>query len=109
MRKRRLITDLKMLKVIFDETACNETDKNTTVVAYSKFFLRIVEIGEKYNQCLQFALQSRLLFYGILLTGQIQIQQCDLMKTHFFNRMLGYNKVFYDEDTKHWYWDEINS
>ena len=22
--------------------------------------------------------------------------------------MLGYNTAFYDLDTKHWYWDEVN-
>ena len=58
MRKRRLITDLKMVKVIFDKTACDETDKNTIVVAYSKIFFRIVEIGGKDNQCLQFSLHA---------------------------------------------------
>ena len=26
-----------------------------------------------------------------------------------FNRILGYNTVFYDLDIKHWYWDEVNS
>ena len=26
-----------------------------------------------------------------------------------FNRMIGYNTVFYDVDTKNWYWDEVNS
>ena len=26
-----------------------------------------------------------------------------------FNRMLGYNTVFFYYDTKDWYWDEVNS
>ena len=26
-----------------------------------------------------------------------------------FNRMIGYNTAFYDLDTKHWYWNEVNS
>jgi len=26
-----------------------------------------------------------------------------------FNRILGYNTVFYDLDIRHWYWDEVNS
>ena len=46
---------------IFDKTGCdeNETDKTTTVVAYSKkFVFRIVDIGGKNNQCLQFALYA---------------------------------------------------
>ena len=85
MRKGRLITDLKMVKVICDKTDCDETDKNTTVVAYSKkIVFRIVEIGGKNNQCLQFALHVFYKDVGILLTGQIQMQQCDLMKTHLF-------------------------
>ena len=40
---------------IFDKGSCdkNETDKTTTVVAYSKkFVFRIVDIGGKNNQCL---------------------------------------------------------
>ena len=48
-----------MVKVIFDKTACGETNKNTTVVAYSKAFVFCsVEIGGKDNQCLQFALNE---------------------------------------------------
>ena len=46
---------------IFDKGSCdkNETDKTTTVVVYSKeFFFRIVDIGGKNNQCLQFALHT---------------------------------------------------
>ena len=26
----------------------------------------------------------------------------------FFNRMLGYNTSFYDNNTDDWYWDEVN-
>ena len=45
--------------MIFDKTACDETDKNDIVVAYSKTFVfRIVDIGRKDNQCLQFALNA---------------------------------------------------
>ena len=56
MRKGRTVTQLIE---IFDKTGCDETetDKTTTVVAYSKgFVFRIVDIGGKNNQCLQFAL-----------------------------------------------------
>ena len=28
--------------------------------------------------------------------------------TFVFNRILGYNTAFYDVDTKHWYWNEVN-
>ena len=48
-----------MVKIIFDKTACGETDENTTVVEYSKAFVfRCVEIVGKDNQCLQFALNT---------------------------------------------------
>ena len=37
-----------MVKVIFDKITCGETDKNTTVVAYSNTFVFcIVKIGGK--------------------------------------------------------------
>ena len=46
-----------MEKMIFDKTACGKIDENTAVVTCSKAFVfRCVEIGEKDNQCLQFAL-----------------------------------------------------
>ena len=48
-----------MVKVIFDKTACGETDENTIVVAYSKAFVfRRVEMSGKDNQYLQFALNA---------------------------------------------------
>ena len=46
---------------IFDKSGCdeNETDKTTTVVVYSKeFVFRIVDIGVRNNQWLQFALHA---------------------------------------------------
>ena len=46
---------------IFDKGGCDEnvTDKTTIVVAYSKeFVFRIVDIGGKNNQCVQFALHA---------------------------------------------------
>ena len=50
---------LKMVKVIFDKTACGETDENTKRVAYSKTFVFCrVKICEKDNQYLQFALNA---------------------------------------------------
>ena len=37
-----------------------------------------------------------------------KIMRCD-DNAFVFNRILGYNKAFYDLDTKYWYWDEVNS
>ena len=105
--------------MIFDKTACDETDKNTTVVAYSKILFRIVEIGGKYNQCLQFALhtfykdvnetkQASVLWNIVNWSNTNTIMRFN-ENAFVFNRMLGYNTAFYDEDTKHWYWDEVHS
>ena len=101
------------------KTACDETDKNDTVVAYSKTFVfRIVEIGGKDNQCLQFALY---VFYkdvneikqASVLWNLINWSNIITMRTNenafVFNRMIGYNTAFYDIFTKLWYWDEVNS
>ena len=108
-----------MVKVIFDKTACGETDKNNTVVAYSKAFVfRIVDIGGKDNQYLQFALNT---FYkdvkdvkhATVLWNLVKWSNTTIMRTNnnafVFNIILGYNTAFYDVDTKHWYWDEVNS
>ena len=108
-----------MVKVIFDKTACGETDKNNTVVAYSKAFVfRIVEIGGKDNQYLQFALN---VFYkdvkdvkhATVLWNLVKWSNTTIMRTNdnafVFNRILGYNTAFYDVDTKDWYWDEVYS
>ena len=93
MRKGILITQLKIFE-IFDKTGCDETDLKTTVVAYSKNFfsvslILVVKITNAYSLlCMHSSRtlkkQKRLLFNGILLTGQIQIQQCDVMITHLF-------------------------
>ena len=81
MRKGRLIIDLEMVKIIFDKTACDEADKIDTVVACSKTFFSVsLNFVEKttnaYNLLYMYSTgtlrkQSRLLFHGILLTGQI--------------------------------------
>ena len=106
---------------IFDKTGCgeNETDKTTTVVAYSKgFVFRIVDIGGKNNQCLQFALH---VFYKDVDETSVATILWNLVKwsntnttlrfndnAFVFNRMLGYNIAFYCEYTEQWYWDEVN-
>ena len=100
-----------MVKVIFDNTACGETDKNTTVVAYSKAFIfRIIEIGGKDNQCLQFALNAFYknvndLKHATVLWNLVNWSNTTIRRTNdnafVFNRILGYNTAFYDVDTKH--------
>ena len=105
---------------IFDKTGCdeNETDKTTTVVAYSKeFVFRIVDIGGKNHQCLQFDLHA---FYkdidetsvATVLWNLVNWSNTTIMRTNdnvfVFSKILGYNTAFYDVDTKKWYWDEVN-
>ena len=106
---------------IFDKSGCdeNETDKTTTVVAYSKeFVFCIVDIGGKNNQCLQFALH---VFYKDVDETSVATVLWNLVNgsnsnstmrfndnAFLFYIMLGYNKAFYCEDTEQWYWDEVN-
>ena len=80
--------------------------KKTTVVAYSKkFVFRIVNIGGKNNQCLQFALH---VFYkDVEETKEVTVlwtlvnrsitnttMRCN-DNAFVFNRMLGYNTAFF--------------
>ena len=52
------------MKMIFDKTICNESDAETTVVAYSNVYvLRRVDISGIDNQCLMYALK---VFYKII-------------------------------------------
>ena len=108
-----------MINVVFDKTACDETDKNDTVVAYSKTLVFcIVAIGGNDNQYLQFALHA---FYkdvneikqASVLWNLINWSNTTTMRTNenafVFNRMIGHNTAFYDIRTKLWYWDEVNS
>ena len=106
-------TPTQQLK-IFDKGSCdeNETDKTTTVAAYSKeFVFRIVDIGGKNNQCLQFALHA---FYKDVDEISVATVLWNLVNwsnknetmrfndnAFVFNRMLGYNTAFYCEDTEH--------
>ena len=93
---------------IFDKGSCdkNETDKTTTVVAYSKkFVFRIVDIGGKNNQCLQFALHAfykdvdetsvaTVLWNLVNWSNSNSTMRCN-DNAFVFNRMLGYNTAFY--------------
>ena len=110
---------LKMVKAFFYKTTCGELIKNTTVVAYSKAFVfRRVEIGGKGNQYLQFTLnlvykddndlKHATFLWNLVNWWSTKVIRCK-DNAFFFNIMLGYNTVLYDFDTKHWYWDEVNS
>ena len=105
MRKGRILTQLIE---IFDKTGCdeNETDKKTTVVTYSKkFVFRIVDIGGKNNQCLQFALHA---FYKDVEETKVATVLWNLVNwsntnttmrcndnAFVFNRMISYNTAFF--------------
>ena len=109
-----------MATLIFNKSARSNTDdKDNTVVAYSKAFLfRRVEIGGKNNQCLQFSLNAfykdvgelkqATVLWNLVNWSKKLIQRCN-DNAFIFNGMLGYNTVFYDLDTSHWYWDEVDS
>ena len=97
--------------MIFDKSACGEIDENTTVVAYQKTFVfRRVEIGGKDNQCLQFTLNAfykdvHKLKHATVLWNLVNWSNNEIMccndNAFVFNRILGYNTVFYDINTKH--------
>ena len=93
------------MKEIFDKTGCDETDKKTTVVAYSKkFVFRIVDIGGKNNQCLQFSLHAfykdveetyvaTILWNLVNWSNTNTTMRCN-DNAFVFNRMLCYNTAF---------------
>ena len=93
--------------------------KNITVVTHSKVFVfRSVEIGRKDNQYLQFALNEfykdvNNLKHATTLLNLVKWSNTKIIRCNdnafVFNRILGYNTAFYDLDTKHWYWDEVDS
>ena len=107
-----------MNRMLFDKSSLSENDKNQAVAAYSvPFIFRVVPISGDDNQCLQFALSA---FYkdgnesskANVLWNLVNWSNNPVMRCNdnavFFNRMLGYNTAFFDNDTKDWYWDEVN-
>ena len=105
-----------MANMIYDKTTFGKiNDENTTVITYSKDFpFHRVEIGGKNNQCLQFSLNAfykeihelkqAIILWNLINWSKTKIIRCN-NNAFVINIMIGYNTLFYDLDTKHWYWD----
>ena len=106
------------MKMIFDKTICNESDAETTVVAYSNVYvLRRVDISGIDNQYLMYALnafykdfndlkKASVLWNVVSWSNNPEMRYND--NRFVFNIMLGYNTSFHDNETNDWYWDEVN-
>ena len=82
-----------------------------------RIFFRIIEIGGKDNQCLQFALNAFYkdvddLKHATVLWNLVKWLNTTIMRCNdnafVYNRILGYNTACYDLDTNYWYWDEVH-
>ena len=104
--------------MIFDKTLCNESDAETTVVAYSNVYVfRRVNISWTDNQYLMYTLnafykdvddlkKASVLWNVVKWSNKPKIRCND--DAFVFNRILGYNISFYDDDINDWCCDEVN-
>ena len=101
---------LQYKKIFFDKTLWKESDVETIVVAYSNdYVFRRVDICRTDNQCLVYSLnvfykdvddlkKASALWNVINWSNKPEMHCND--NAFVFNRMLGYNTVFYDIRTK---------
>ena len=104
--------------MIFGKPACNDSDNESTVVAYSNTFLfRRVDISGTDNQCIMNSLnafykdvddsrKANILWNVVNQSNNPHIRCND--NAFVLNRMVGYDTTFYGVCIKHQYWDEIN-
>ena len=107
-----------MIKMIFDKSALTNEDLKETVAAYLvPFIFRVVPVSGDDNQCTQFALstfyknlnkssKANVLWNLVNWSNNTAVRCND--NAFDFNIMLGYNTAFFDNNTKDWYWDEVN-